>query len=142
VDLDVCGAKLGVEVVAVTANAARDCSCDVDVGAGFYTVVVPGGDDGENKMGGAEERQLLGWAVGVLRPIGQSPDSGGCHMLSEVEALQPKEGMGHAEQPRDDLQGLAGILACPNGPIGSYPRSFRVIDLGEGRGSRLVGNRQ
>ena len=72
-DLDVRGAELGVEVVAVSANAACDRSRNVDVLAGLCPVVVPGGDDGENELEGAEERQLREWAVGVVHPIGQRP---------------------------------------------------------------------
>jgi hypothetical protein len=63
-------------------------------------------------------------------------------MLSQVEALQPKEGMGHAKHPGNDLQRLAGVLASPNGAVGGDPGGFWIIDLGEGCGGRLVGNRQ
>ena len=63
-------------------------------------------------------------------------------MLGELQALQPKEGMRHAEQSGDDLQGLAGILACPDGAVSGDPGRLGVIDLGEGGGSGLVGDRQ
>jgi hypothetical protein len=142
VDLDVRGPELGVEVVAVDANAAGDGSCDVDVLAGLCALVVPGGDDSENEMGAAKEGQLPGWPVGVTHPTGQRPGGGGGHMFRELQALQPKEGMGHAEQPGDDLQGLAGVLPRPDGAVGGNPGGFGVVDLGEGSGSGLVGNCQ
>jgi hypothetical protein len=142
VDLDVRGAELGVEVVAVNANPPCDRTCDVDVRAGLCSVVFPGGDDGQHEIGGAEQRHLLGWTVGVAHPIGQRLGGGGRHMLREPQALQPKEGMSHAEQSGDDLQGLTGVFTGPNGAVSGDPGRFGVIDLGEGRGSRLVGNRQ
>jgi hypothetical protein len=63
-------------------------------------------------------------------------------VFREVEALQPKEGMGHAEQPSDDLQGLAGVLSRPDGAVGCNPGGFGVVDLSEGSRSGLVGNCQ
>ena len=142
VDLDVRGAELGVEVIAVDANSACDGSCHIDVFAGLRAVVLSGGDDGENELGGAEKRQLLEWAAGVAYAVGQRADGGGCHVLGKIEALQPKKGMGHAEHPSDDLQGLAGILAGPDGAVRGYPGSFRVVDLGESGGGGLVSDRQ
>src|SRR5438270_7267877 len=83
-----------------------------------------------------------GGQPGSLTRSGQRAGSGGCHVLGKIEALQPKESMGHAEHPSDDLQGLAGILACPDGTVSGYPGSFRVVDLGESGGGGLVSDRQ